>query len=653
MGENSNILLKQGAITAKKLPAAAGVLAALASLIDRADWPENEAAEHFRHEPALALALLLSAKRGGESLQIAPLVRQLGSRLTALTAFATPRVPVHLTALHQDLWRDSLRVAHLARQLAEKTHYVHSEAAWLAGLFHNLPEYAALADVSMPALDALDANGFLADAVRHCRAPLGRLKSAHPLIRLNQAATALGTRDKGFDHVDVRAALAGLGLDAGEGARLVQAANLYAQDALLRYGGDAATAGVPPRAHEALLDIYARHAMAAQLRYLFDEAGDGDAALKTLVQAMALALGANEIAVLQANLVAGVFEALPGLAPMPLGELSFRLDDAQSLLCRASEGAPTYWTAQRTDEFPVGDAQLARLLNAHTLLAIVIPGDPAHVMVAADPRADGPTDTCSAVLLSEWARSRPGKLSVPGSLTVPLEQVRHVVHEAANPLTIMRNYVSLLSNRLGNDISAQRDLKIISDEIERATAILRSLSPTAPPSRTGPQTESAEPVGINQTVSEIVRMALGTLFAPNRINVQIDFDPSIPPVPLNRDKLKQILLNLTKNAVEAMPHGGRLVFSTRLLVDDTGSRVAIHVQDSGPGLPEEVKKRLFEPQPSTKGGDHAGLGLSISRGLARALDGDIQCQSSSAGTVFTVLLPADGQLVQGRLVTPG
>ncbi len=654
MGEISNISLKQSPLTGKKLPAAAGVLAALASLIDRTVLLEEEAATHFRQDPALALALLATAKPGGATLHMQELLQRLGTRLVALSVLATPRVPIHLAPLHLNLWRDSLRVAHLARQLAERVHYADPEAAWFAGLFHNLPEFAALADAPMPGLDGLDAYGFLADAVRHCRAPLARLKSAHPLTRLNQAATALGTRENGFDHVDVRAALASLGVDAGEGARLVQTADFYVQDTLLRYGADATPTGAVPAARDELLEIYARQSMAAQTRHLFDEASDENAALEALTRVMMSALGTNKLALLRANQAAGTFEILPKLAPPSLAQLPLRLDDAQSFLCRASDGEAAYWSQEQTEEFPVGDAQFARLLNAQSMLAIFVPGSPSHVLVAGDPAAGWQTDAGWSVFLTEWSHSLAGQVAAADSQTVPFEQVRHVVHEVANPLTIMRNYVNLLSSRLGNDASAQRDLKIISDEIERATTILRSLSPAPPATQTSIQNESQEPVAINQTVSEIVRMALGTLFAPNRINVQIDLDPSIPPLHLNRDKLKQILLNLTKNAVEAMPQGGRLIFSTRLEVGDNDSRVAIHVQDSGPGLPEAVQARLFEPQPSTKGSEHAGLGLAISRSLARALEGDIQCQSSPAGTVFTILLPAGGQLfVPGKTAVPG
>ncbi len=652
MGENSNILLKQNSLTGKKLPAAAGVLAALASLIDQPALLEAESASHFRHDPALALALLLP-QNGGADLQIPALLQQLGMRLAALTVLATPRVPGHLTAPHLSLWRVSLRVAQLARQLAEKTHYPVPEAAWFAGLLHNLAEFAALADAPLPALDKLDEHGFLADAVRHCRAPLARLKSAHPLVRLNQAATALGTREHGFDHVDVRAALAGLGLDPGEGTRLVQAADLYVHDTLLRYGAEAVPSGTALPAHDELLDVYARQSLATQARRLFDEAGDDAAALRALAQVMRLALNTSALAVLRVNPAAGSLEPVPELAPEPLSALPLRLDDAQSLLCRAAGGETAHWMQARAEEFPVGDAQFARLLNAQSLLALPVPGSPSHVLVATNPPADWHTAPSWPAILSEWARSRGGTTAASGFEVVPLQQVRHVVHEAANPLTIMRNYVNLLSARLGNDSSAQRDLKIISDEIERATAILRSLSPASPAAQTAPQSASTEPVGVNQTVSEIVRMALGTLLTPNRINVQIDLDPSIPPLPLNRDKLKQILLNLTKNAVEAMPQGGRLIFSTRLHVGDTDSHVAIRIQDSGPGLPEAVKQKLFEPQPSTKGDGHAGLGLAISRSLARSLEGDIECQSSPAGTVFTVQLPAGRQLFQTRSAAPG
>jgi len=90
-------------------------------------------------------------------------------------------------------------------------------------------------------------------------------------------------------------------------------------------------------------------------------------------------------------------------------------------------------------------------------------------------------------------------------------------------------------------------------------------------------------------------MSLGTLFTPNNINVQIDLNPEVPPLPLQKDLLKQVLFNLAKNAVEAMSAGGHLKFSTRL-VDANGQReIEIEVADTGPGLPASVLAHLFNP----------------------------------------------------------
>jgi hypothetical protein len=203
----------------------------------------------------------------------------------------------------------------------------------------------------------------------------------------------------------------------------------------------------------------------------------------------------------------------------------------------------------------------------------------------------------------------------------------------------MRNYVNLLSSKLESDVSSQRDLKIISDEIERASRILRELSRGPVEQDFIVPAEETSSLAVNPVISELVRMSLGALFVPNRISVQIDLDPDIPQIPTSRDKLKQVLLNLAKNAVEAMPRGGRLIFATRLRADVMPPRLEIAVRDNGPGLPDTVLERLFEPVDSTKGGDHSGLGLSISRNLVKSMGGEIECDTGQNGTEFRVLLP--------------
>ena len=88
-----------------------------------------------------------------------------------------------------------------------------------------------------------------------------------------------------------------------------------------------------------------------------------------------------------------------------------------------------------------------------------------------------------------------------------------------------------------------------------------------------------------------------------------------------------------------MHAGGHLKFTTRLVEVDGQNQVEIEVADTGPGLPPAVVSRLFEPVVSEKGGDHAGLGLTISRSLVERMNGHLGCTSTPQGTHFLIRLP--------------
>lgn len=97
------------------------------------------------------------------------------------------------------------------------------------------------------------------------------------------------------------------------------------------------------------------------------------------------------------------------------------------------------------------------------------------------------------------------------------------------------------------------------------------------------------------------------------------------------------MINLMKNAAEAMQNGGTLLVSTN---GNAGEYVEITLRDDGPGIPAEVMESLFKPVASSKGAGHAGLGLSIVKNIVDELDGKIFCRSNGiSGTVFQILLP--------------
>ena len=556
-------------------------------------------------------------------------------------------------------WRQSISVAHLAQTLGVRSGVVDAEAAWTAGLSHNLTEYLET-DLVSPAhaadwLMALDPDGWLADAVRYHAEPLARGRAAHPLVRIVQLAYQLVTRADAVVSVDVRAALATLNMGAGEAAQLLADSQAQARQLALRFGLVDAVAQSNGTGFDRLARLYAGQAAQSALHSHFRSA-DGASQVFVLLQDSLRALFGIERACLFAPATDGTLR-LSTLIPAASGlnALAIPPDDGHSALPRAlARNAPQQFVRGASDAALV-DEQIARLLGVSHFLCqpLQLHDGQTGVLLVGDEASDLDQLPLWRFTLAECTEAlRPGlaPASVPVPAPVPVisespsaaddiprDRVRRAVHEVANPLTIMRNYVNLLSDRLGTDSAVQRDLGIIGDEIERVARIVRGI--TATEEVVVVPMESLELVSVNSIVSELVRMALGTLFTPNKVNVQIDLNPDVPSLPLQKDLLKQVLFNLAKNAVEAMQSGGHLKFTTRM-VDVNGQRhIEIEVADTGPGLPEAVAAHLFEPVVSEKGGDHAGLGLTISRSLVERMNGQLSCNSTPKGTHFLIRLP--------------
>jgi signal transduction histidine kinase len=609
-------------------------------------------ASHISHDAALALAVLRCARQAGLApgspatgrLTLAGAVEKLGPdfiRLLVLSA-QPGEAPV-------GIWETGIRVAHLARLIAARTQLCGGEEAWLAGLAHNLHEYPQFADAGKREdwLGAVDAGGFVADAVRFCRAAPARVKSAHPLVRVLQLAVSLVYSVQAGSHfggnvsvVGARTALSGLGLEAAEAARLQTEAEALSQETFRRYASDHDTA-----LSGSLVLGYAALARAAALNEAMGGAHDRQAlarAARLLMQGL-FGIEASVLLLKQPGCtVPAAWWPIPdGLTALPLP-----VDEMQSALCRAGAGETVCWQASRADQFPVVDAQVARLLGVSAMLCnplgqgyVLITGNAGEDMQG-DPGWQSFLRALSARVTVFEARAGADvpAAGVPAADAIPRQEVRKAVHEAANPLTIIRNYVELLSGKFSRDSETQRDLAIIGGEIERVATILQGLG--AKREAAGqPEDMPGTWVDVNQVISELVRLSLDTLFLPNKINVQIDLESGMGSILARRDQLKQVLLNLAKNAVEAMPRGGKLTFSTALAEHQGRPCAVIAVHDTGPGLPEAVRAQLFQPVPSFKGGEHAGLGLAISQNLVQSMGGNMEYDSTPDGATFRIYLP--------------
>ncbi len=222
---------------------------------------------------------------------------------------------------------------------------------------------------------------------------------------------------------------------------------------------------------------------------------------------------------------------------------------------------------------------------------------------------------------------------------------RKVVHEANNPLAIIKNYLRILGLKLSEEHPAQDDLVIINEEIERVIQIIHQLS-----NFSEPHIKIKETFDINNFITDLIRVIKQSLLTPFNIDIHLDLDFSLPYLNTERDALKQVFINLIKNSVEAMPGGGNIYIETKHNYDPEKTAeinrkiprwIDISFKDDGPGIDKEIKKHLFEPYYSSKGKDHSGLGLSIVHQIINKLNGTITCPDHvDKGSMFIITLPA-------------
>jgi two-component system NtrC family sensor kinase len=210
-----------------------------------------------------------------------------------------------------------------------------------------------------------------------------------------------------------------------------------------------------------------------------------------------------------------------------------------------------------------------------------------------------------------------------------------LAHEIGNPIAALIGMLDLLLQG-GLDEHEQRDfLERMRREAERIHGILRDLlqfaRPTAPANA-----ERNEPGDLAVAIADTA-----TLLSPQKalkdIDLVLDVEDGLPLVPLGREQLVQILLNLILNAADAVGAGGKIGVGARL----SGSHVELAVSDDGPGVQPEIRERLFEPFATTKEvGRGTGLGLAVCRGLIEAAGGTIQLDERyTEGARFLISLP--------------
>jgi two-component system sensor histidine kinase HydH len=204
-----------------------------------------------------------------------------------------------------------------------------------------------------------------------------------------------------------------------------------------------------------------------------------------------------------------------------------------------------------------------------------------------------------------------------------------LAHEVRNPLASIGGAAAILRKNSGPDERREEFLEIIEKECRRLNRLLTNFLEFARP--LPPQYQLAEPGPILESVVGLAAHAVGR----QTIQMRIDAAPDVPAVSCDPEQIKQVLLNLTINSVQAMPDGGEIVLSTRV----DGAMVVIEVMDQGPGISSEHLDKIFDPFFTTKD-TGTGLGLSVAHQIVSQHGGILSAKNNPGrGATFSLFLP--------------
>lgn len=641
------------------------------------DW--DEVAEHVRRDPAMLLAIFSALPLKRERLKN-ELSSAISGRLNVLGADLLRAWLLQAGwSGHGDHGSNNARVSHAvliaecALHLAHETRYPFPDEAYLAGLLKSLTvplhadagalnertssrqaprnpwaDIAAHCGFAMPLLDAL--------ASPHMREE--EFAAAHPLLRVLATATLLA-RENWEAEPNLLIRLSGLPLE--------MLLSLRTDVGFLSGTTTSATQIAPPQIPAPPATINpadpSKNASAgenallnASLMALVRNAFSGlepDHAQERLSIASALLCNQPTPLIVCAD-EAGLLVAMPLCDDSELraccNELALRLDDETSLIALAARSNTTTSTESTTAPArSPRDWHVARWLGRTGITCLPLKlADTSGVAVLGSHPGESLSPR-TRFLLVELCSAAAGNLikhqkqkSAETDLTKNIERhfrdhARKIAHETRNPLSVIKNYLSIMALRNPDANGLRGELNILHGELDRIAGMLeRAGNPPA-----------AEPEAASCQVSVLlndIRSVYGeALFEGRGIKFELRTTAGLPAAAIPPSALKQVLLNLFRNASEALQPGGRFAVTVPGQVVSNGNPcLEIRLIDNGPGLPLDRLSDLFSPRPSSKGDVHQGIGLSIVKETLQEWNGIILCRSQAgAGTSFQILLPLD------------
>lgn len=586
-------------------------------------------------------------------------------------------------------WKHSLSSAVLAREIAELIRYPHVEEAYLAGLMHDVGRLALLAtapkeyganflakddetlceieertlrithqEAGAWLIERWNLDSFLSDSVLYHHESPTRLGSTHPLIRIVLLAHLLS--DNGLEEPTVKAAASLCNVNMEDLSRIAAGANSQVLKAAEYLGIDLSgvdemvipiasetTGAVERPVHAQLSEEVLNLVLTAEAtRSLSPHQGE-----TSMIESMARS--ARILFEFEDAVVLLMDRGGKHLSGMPVREDRQRLREFSVNL--TGGGVVAEAALQRRLAFivrdgnPLGvtDEQLLRILKCDAFVCIplssrsrsigVLVGGVARWQVEGLRKRErflkSFGEQAGAAFETAFGEQREASRRVAAVVEEYREASRKIAHEVNNPLSIIKNYLSVLDSKLERKEPVVGEISILNEEIDRVGLIVQGMADLKPEMRDS----NAE---VNRVMRDIARLFRDTELAPDPVKITLLTQDLPTEVEIDSDTLKQILVNLVKNAIEAMRSAGEVQIVNNGHVNRDGTLfVELRVIDNGPGIPPDILASLFQPVQSTKGTGHQGLGLSIVHGLIKENQGTITCRSSNKGTHFEMLLP--------------
>lgn len=659
------------------LPSLPQVLAQILDAMQGEEMSFQQLADIIHQDPAISARLLAVAN----STSHAPTHRcQTIERALLVLGLDTVKAIVITAAIRQffnsfgrnhqsflkAFWQRSLMIANLSRSLAQLTGSCSPDQAYLGGLLvdvgqlvllqqhgqHYLEHFSSAANdqdliaaeqavfdtshnqVGAELLGRWQIDPVMVSALRQHHDEPRRIVNAQPLVKVINLASLLSLPGQG-------ATQAGMLFDFSE--ELVDELRTQAQQQTqqlaqaLEIDTDSPSTHDSQRGYEQLGLRLGQIWELGQTRAELARARD-QAQLHQAVQRVVSLMTGVEQPVLFLLDPEGANLTLAGAAPAA-AEHSLPLEPARSCISEALlQQRILSSDDNESSQLGAFDTKLLRLLDHDQLLGVPLIYEAKTLGVLAL-GVTGPTSMplpFLQALAHEVARALAEERTDAEAAAQMQRRIDEAVHEAGNPLSIIGNYLEVLRLNLQQSEKLETDIDLLQEEIQRVGNILLRLK--APQ-----QSDDKEPtasLNINQLIQQLAPVLESSLFAIRQVQLELSLSATSAPLSVPASYLKQILLNLLKNAAEALPAGGQVRLTTATDVYDDGALfTTLTIEDNGPGIPLEVMNQLFSPIASTKGDNHAGLGLSITKRLVDDLNGRITCESGSWGTRFQVLIP--------------